>query len=289
MSRTVVDDSPVALVRSGSVRKASTAAARPRAASAETRNQVAVRRTRGLTQPGVPPDSRVQMVVVVPQHAHDAPRAGEPGVGADVDELHTRGDEAVDEILREAPVDLRDERRRPLLAVAPGVVDVDVASVLVCHVHRAERAASSEADVADADPRGRRVGLRVLTDDSQDDAKKPVGTPAPFTAVGHAVQDGIPREEVLALGGELDATHQTAVGRRPDRNGPPPGDLGLGRRRLPHMRLAGPRIREGGCARGGGESKHQRGEGDSHEQDDYDARSWPGPGPRPYPVPYRLS
>jgi murein peptide amidase A len=208
------------------------------------------------------------MVVMVPEDLHDASWAGEACIRADVDELHPRGHEAVDEILGEPPVDLRDQRRRPLLSVAPGVVHVDVAPVLMRHVHRPKWAASLEADVADADTRSRRVRLRVVTDDAQDDSQKPVCTPAPSPAVGHAVENGIPREEMLALGGEPDASHQAAVGGRSNGNRLPPNDFGLGRRRLPGDRLAATGIREGGRTRGSGEGEHQRGKGDSHEQNE---------------------
>ena len=53
------------------------------------------------------PDPDVQVIVVQPERLHDRGWAAEVEPRAGEDPLGARGDEAVDEILREASIDLR--------------------------------------------------------------------------------------------------------------------------------------------------------------------------------------
>ncbi len=69
----------------------------------------------------------------------------------------TGGDEPVEEILREAMIDLDGRTRRAERPVEPREVDVDVEPVLVGHVLVSHRAAALAADVADDDARRPRV------------------------------------------------------------------------------------------------------------------------------------
>ena len=121
--------------------------------------------------------AHVQVVVVVPENLHDAGRAREAGIRADVDEVGARRDEAVEEVLREPAVDLRDELRRPLATVAARVVDVRIEPVLVCRVHGPERAAARLAQVADPYSWSLRVGGRVAADHTEEEADEPVACP----------------------------------------------------------------------------------------------------------------
>src|SRR4051794_32918247 len=102
--------------------------------------------------------------------------------------------EAVHEVLRERAVDLGCRVRRPLAAVAPWVVDVDVEPVLMRDVARAEITASREAEISDAEARGAGVRSRIAVDDAEDRRDEPVGpVPAP-RAVGLPVQERVPGE-----------------------------------------------------------------------------------------------
>jgi hypothetical protein len=92
------------------------------------------------------------MVVVVPKNLDDPPGPCEARVRADIDEVGAGGHEAVDEILREAAVDLGDAQRWPLGTVPPRVVHVRVEPILVREVHRPEGPASVPADIPDPDP-----------------------------------------------------------------------------------------------------------------------------------------
>ncbi len=65
------------------------------------------------------------------QHLDDRRRAAQAGVRPDEDLRRAGGDEAVDQVLRERPVDLTRKPRRELAPIAPWVVDVDVEPVLV--------------------------------------------------------------------------------------------------------------------------------------------------------------
>jgi len=73
----------------------------------------------------------VQVVVVVPKNLDDLARPTEPRVRANVDGLGAGRNEAIDEILAEATVDLGSDLGRTLAAVEARVVDVDVKAVLV--------------------------------------------------------------------------------------------------------------------------------------------------------------
>ena len=168
--------------------------------------------------------------MVLRQHLDDRRRAGETRARADEDLDGARGDEPVDELLREPAGDLPRPVGRALAAVAPRVVDVRVEPVLVRRVARraeafAELAALRAREVADPDPR--RLGVRRPVrgrhvEEGRDEAP---GAGAPPVAIGGDPADRVPREERVALGGEGDARDEAAVPRQSDR-----ARLGRGRR-----------------------------------------------------------
>ena len=65
------------------------------------------------------------------KHLDDRGRPAQAGVRPDEDLRRAGRDEAVDQVLRERPVDLTRNCRRALAPIAPWVVDVDVEPVLV--------------------------------------------------------------------------------------------------------------------------------------------------------------
>ena len=114
----------------------------------------------------------MHVVVVVRSLADDPGRAGEPGPRADEDHLGPRLQEAVDEVLRERPVDLARRGGFPLAAVPARVVDVDVEPVLVREVAEppeagAELATLPPAEIAHADTRDPRMGRAELGQHAQ--------------------------------------------------------------------------------------------------------------------------
>ena len=158
---------------------------------------------------------------MVGDRLHDVRRAAEADVLADERELRARGDEAVDEVLRERAVDVLHGRRRQQRAVGARVEHVDVEAVLVrgvaeAAVVRAERPAPRAAEVADE--HRRRAGVRepVVAQHGEQVGEQAVGAPAPVGAVGAAVQDGVPRQPVRAGLGQLQAVGETAAVRRAD-------------------------------------------------------------------------
>jgi hypothetical protein len=155
----------------------------------------------------------VQVVVVEDERLDHLLRPGEPGARADEDELGAGGDEPVDEILGEDPVDLGDLRGAELEEVPPRVEDVDVDPVLMGGVSEpaealAEVASVGPAEIGDPDPR--RAGIRrpVLGDHRECDRDRPPGRPAPPGPVGDPAERKVPGEEVGALRRELDAADQ---------------------------------------------------------------------------------
>ena len=170
------------------------------------------------------------------EHLDDLRRPAQPGRGADVDADRTGADEAVDEVLGEAAVDLVGTFRRTAAPVAPGVVHVDVEPVLVRDVLRPERTAVPPRHVAYPDGRRVRMRTRVLVDHAEHDSDEAVVSPAAARAVRTPVEQRVPGEEVRACGRKLDAADEPAVPRQPDRPGVSPvdgGRLPVNRRRLP--------------------------------------------------------
>ena len=162
-------------------------------------------------------------VVVVQGDRLDHPgRPGEPGARAHVD-LHRAGaDEAVHQVLGQGQVDLVHRQRRPLGPASKRVVDVHVEAALVGGVPDrpelgAEVAAVRPAQIADAHPRGARMGGRVGVDHAQRGAHEVVGSPAPPGSVGRAPVDRVPGEEMGALGGQPHSPQQAAGVWEPDR------------------------------------------------------------------------
>ena len=129
------------------------------------------------------------MVVVHRQHLHDSPRAAQAGVRSDEDSNRTCTDEAVDEVLRERPVDLRRRVRRPLTPVAARVVDVDVEPVLVRDVAgpavaHAEVAAVGTTEIADSYARRAWVRGGIRVGDANDEPDEADGSVPPPRAIG---------------------------------------------------------------------------------------------------------
>src|SRR5918994_242406 len=159
------------------------------------------------------------MVVVVGQRLHHLRRTPQAGAGSDEDVLGPGGDEAIDELLSQAEVDLGDGQWRELSAVEARVVDVDIEPVLVRGVTRgpvadAEVPAPGAAEVADGEPGRGRVGGAKRARDPQH-APYQVGRPeAAPPAVRGALQDRVPGEKVATLAGELHAAYQAPVVRQ---------------------------------------------------------------------------
>src|SRR4051794_36834910 len=84
---------------------------------------------RRMSSPELEPD--VHVVVVVHERYDSFARPRQAQVRADVDHARARGEEAVEQVLRERLVDLRRLVRAPLEPVQARVVDVGVEPVLV--------------------------------------------------------------------------------------------------------------------------------------------------------------
>ncbi len=162
------------------------------------------------------------VVVVRGQHFDDRRRPCQPGVRSHEHVRRAGGDEPVDQVLREPPVDLPRADGRALAAVEARVVDVCVEAVLVRGVARraelrAERAAGRAREVADADAGRRRMGGLVVADHRDERAYESVGGVPPPRTVRRVLQDEVPGEEARALGGEPSALHQAPLPREPHR------------------------------------------------------------------------
>jgi hypothetical protein len=157
--------------------------------------------------------------------------------------------------LRERPVDFPWPPCRELLSVESRVVDVDVEPVLVRRVAAAAEAlvedpAVRSAEVADPDPRRIRMRGEVLVEHHQQHADQAIAAPAAPGPVRHALQDGIPREVLRALLGELDAVHEPSRPRLAERARHAPLD------RLRRIARTG-RRRRGSQAEGSGGDEEQ--------------------------------
>ncbi len=159
------------------------------------------------------------MVVVVPQHLDDAGRAVQACVRANEDAAGTSVEEEIDERLGKAPVYLPRAERSPLAAITARIVDVDVEPVLVRDMARPEGATVRTAQVSDAETRGAWVSGSVAVDDGEHRTNEPVRAPPTGAAVRSPVEQRIPREEESALGWQLDAAQQPALGGTAQRPG----------------------------------------------------------------------
>ncbi len=163
------------------------------------------------------------------QRLNDRTRAAQAKAGTREDALDARGDEAVDEVLGEASIDMGDLCRCSPPSVLASVIDVDVEPVLVRHVSDAagdagaEVAAPRAAEVADEQTRRLRMGPAVLARDAQDEAHQPVGPVAAPAAARGSLADRIPGDVVWPRRGQADAADQPPGRRRPQRDGRAPG------------------------------------------------------------------
>lgn len=168
---------------------------------------------------------------------------------SDEDALCARGDQSVDEGLREAHVDLPGSPRRPLGTVASRVVEVGVESVLMGDVPdpaeaRSEVAAVTPAEISNADPRRARVLGRKLADDTENHAHEAIAPPPAPGTVGSLISDRVPAEEIPTFGREPNSADEPAARRGAERQGSTPLD------RLRDERSDGVAPRP--CARSGG-------------------------------------
>ena len=165
----------------------------------------------------------MHVVVVACEHLDDSGRALEPDPRADEHPLGARRDEAIDQILRQATIDLARLPRRALAAVAARVVDVHVEPVLVREVTdapeaRSEVPATGAAEVAHGEPwRARKIG-GVAVGGDEDQAHETVGPVAAPGPVGGAAPDRIPGEEVLALARQAHPAHESPAVRQAERS-----------------------------------------------------------------------
>lgn len=161
------------------------------------------------------------MIVVVGERLNDLRRPAEAGVWADKDTRGARGDEAINEILRESLVDLADALGRPFTSVAPRVEDVNVEPVLVGGMADAAEAAPKlaavrAAEVTDSNARRPGVGIRVGTDDAQYGRDEPIRAPAAPATIRRAVQHRVPGEVMPASRRELNAADEASGPGEPD-------------------------------------------------------------------------
>ena len=133
-------------------------------------------------------------------------------------------DEAVDEILGQPVLDLARDERRPLPAVPPRVVDVDIEPVLVGRMAGPEGASPPAAEVADPEARRGWMRLCVTRDDTENLADEEVRSPPPPGPIGAAMEQRIPREEARPGRRELHAAHEPSRRRCPDNAGIAPAD-----------------------------------------------------------------
>jgi hypothetical protein len=153
----------------------------------------------------VGPDADVHVVVVVDQPLDLPPRSAEADVWPDEDLQGAGLDEAGHELLAEDAIDLSGARRPELLPVEPRVVDVHVTPVLMRRVTTPAETLVEDASVRSrqvANAHAARLGMRsgVLVDHPQQHPEQPVAAPAAPRPVRRALLDGVPGEEVLALG-----------------------------------------------------------------------------------------
>jgi hypothetical protein len=164
------------------------------------------------------------VVVVVREHFDNPGWTGETGARSDEDTLDAGSDEPIDEILREAAVDLVGTLRRAFALVAARVVDVDIEAVLMRGVPRPERAALRPAEITDSEPRRGGMGASVLADHAQHEPDEVVSSVPAAGTVGPPVEKWIPREVVPALARKLDGAEKPSGGRRPERGRVAPPD-----------------------------------------------------------------
>ena len=142
------------------------------------------------------------------EHLDDARRPAKARVGPDEDSFCASSNEEVDQRLGEPNVDLANTQRRPFPPVEPRVVHVDVETVLMRGVARAEPAAVRLAEVSEAHPRRVGVAGGIGSDDAEDEANQLIGPPAPPGAVGLPMKQWIPREERRATRRQLNSSNE---------------------------------------------------------------------------------
>jgi len=168
------------------------------------------------TAPADRSQAHVDVIVVVDERPDDRLRAPQAERRADEGDLRAGTHEAVDEVLRPAPVDLPRADGGAQQAVAPRVVDVGVEPVLVRRVTRrserfSEGAAVRTREVADPEARRSGVGSLVRPYDVAKGRDEPLRPRSAPLAVRRAPPDEVPREEALALGRERDTADEPPV------------------------------------------------------------------------------
>ena len=123
----------------------------------------------------------MHVVLVARPRNDDSGRPAKPRRVADEDVLRARGDESVEEVLREPVIDLRRRGRRAQFAVTAREVDVDVEPVLMRDVIVHPPAALA-ADVADHDASRVRVIRAIRTAHGEDRADGVLVSVQPLSA-----------------------------------------------------------------------------------------------------------
>jgi hypothetical protein len=183
----------------------------------------------------------VQVVVVACEHLEDRGWPAKAGVGPDEDQPRSRTHEEIDQRLREPAIDLGRIQRRALSPVEPRVVDVDIESVLMRSVPRAERATSPSTEITDPDSPSGGVLAGVPGDDAKHDSNERIRPPPPRGAIRPPVEKRIPGEERWSTGGELDSPRQPPGGGSAEspRVVPANGPIGRGHEARRYSELAG--------------------------------------------------
>jgi hypothetical protein len=134
-------------------------------------------------------DADVHVVVVMGEDLHDARGPGKSRVWANEDELRSRGDETVDQVLSKTAIDLGRLPRLALAPVAARVVDVDVQAVLMGGVTETAEAFAEIPSVATTeipDTHARRVRMfrSVRSQNVERNSNETTRCEAPVGAVG---------------------------------------------------------------------------------------------------------
>lgn len=117
-------------------------------------------------------DAHVQVVVMVGKRPDDPRRASQPDLGPHQHRARARGDQQVDEVLRERTIDLAWAGGRAPPAVATGVIDVGV-----------QISAPWSAEVSDQHRQGTRIAIPVAVRDAQEQPDQGVGGEPPPTTI----------------------------------------------------------------------------------------------------------
>jgi len=131
----------------------------------------------------------VHVVVVIRKRLHDVRRSGESRARANENELRSRGDKTIYQVLREIAIDLARPPRFALAPVAARVVDVGIQAVLMGPViwranASAEFPTTGTAEVADGHTRRARILFSVRSKNTKQHSNELSRCVAPVGSIG---------------------------------------------------------------------------------------------------------